>query len=79
MINGIFSLTDMIGSPDVIGSSDGKKWFQSVPEPYHHGIGGRIVGAIAVLRGQAYPVRWPVLGEYEAIRLDRLKRPGMLP
>lgn len=66
----IHRLRDMIGSDDCrtpIG--DGtlleQHWVRAVPLPFYTGVLGRIRDAWAVVRGDAYAVRWPEPGELE--------------
>lgn len=60
----IHTLRDMVGSRFVHASLDGKRYYRAVPLPYQ---GARLKGALAVLLGRAHAVKWPELGEWEAI------------
>ena len=55
----------MIGHPETMCSSDGRRWFRSVPEPYSASTLGRVRAAWWVLTGRAHAVVWPVPGELE--------------
>ncbi|MCA0344077.1 MAG: hypothetical protein LCH99_30700 [Proteobacteria bacterium] len=60
---GIHRLRDMVGSRFNF-ACDGERWYRAVPLPYR---GNRIKPALAVLFGYAYAVKWPELGEWEAL------------
>lgn len=60
---GIHRLRDMVGSR-FVSAFDGERYYRAVPLPYQ---GARIKAALAVLLGRAYAVKWPELGEWEAL------------
>lgn len=62
----ILNLRHLIGSADVMICLSGK-WVRCVPLPPRSRRRFNLRGAIAVLRGQAHAVSWPVPGELEAV------------
>lgn len=55
-------LRDMISPPGVHACVDGDRWVRAVPAPYD---GNRLYGAISVLLGRAYAIKWPEAGDLE--------------
>jgi hypothetical protein len=70
----IHSLHHMIGSPNCstgpirvdLGNGDVREaWVRAVPLPFFGGLFDRIRDAWAVIKGEAYAVRWPEPGDLE--------------
>lgn len=69
----IHSLHHMIGSPQCatavrVSLGNGivrEAWVRSVPLPFFGGLFDRLRDAWAVIRGDAYAVRWPEPGDLE--------------
>lgn len=79
MKGSLFHIGDMIGHHETsMRLSDGR-WVRAVPRPFYHGLWGRMKGAWAVLRAQAYPVLWPSGGELEKATLSSRPKPNARP
>lgn len=65
----VHKLDSLIGSPDVRACvevpGDGRYWVRAVPLPFYGGLFDRLNDAWAVIKGNAYAVRWPEPGEFE--------------
>jgi len=66
----IHRLGRMIGSPQVGCRLPNGLYVRAVPEPFFGGLFDRLRDAAAIIRGDAYAVRWPEAGELEAALAD---------
>ncbi|MBB5762186.1 hypothetical protein HNR01_001806 [Methylorubrum rhodesianum] len=61
----IHRLHHMIGSPQVGQSHPTMGYVRAVPCPFYGGLLDRLRDAVAVVRGEAFAVKWPEGGELE--------------
>ena len=66
----IHHLSSMIGPSHTGCSHPTLGWVRAVPCPFYGGLLDRLRDAWALLRGNAYAIRWPVSGELEAALHD---------
>jgi hypothetical protein len=70
----IHQLRDMVSGPGAQTGLPGGRWVRAVPLPFYGGLFDRCRDAWAVIRGNAYAVRWPEAGELEdaiGVGMDR--------
>jgi hypothetical protein len=61
----IHHLGDMVTGPGAQTRLPDGRWVRAVPLPFYGGLFDRCRDAWAVIRGDAYAVRWPEAGELE--------------